>query len=162
MLATARSEDKMKLTEAALVSLWRKFVDVYGLDGVREALDRIERHQRDDVANTRHEQVVARGRRKTAGREAWVLASEVESESERGVSHRIETSGDKIKCSCMAFRFAKGEFGSKTKTCKHVQAYSGATTQATFAFRRESVSVVGGETFRVRRSISLGPIGASR
>lgn len=30
--------------------------------------------------------------------------------------------GGHLMCSCMAFRFAKGEIGSPSKTCKHLKS----------------------------------------
>lgn len=80
----------------------------------------------------------------------WSFVASIESHSRIGKRYEIKRreSDGLLGCSCVAYRFAKGE-----KTCKHLQAFSGTTrARAELTVRRE---VVAGETFTVRRAISF-------
>ena len=54
-------------------------------------------------------------------RQQWTEVGSVESDTQRGTVYTIKmrSGDDLLGCSCMAYRFAKGE-----KRCKHTDAYA--------------------------------------
>jgi hypothetical protein len=46
----------------------------------------------------------------------------VPSDSNPRRAYKIRRHPKGLMCSCMSFRFAVGEFGSATKTCKHLRS----------------------------------------
>lgn len=105
---------------------------------------------------------------------SWTHVTFAESDDKPGVEYEVERRADgAMKCGCMSFRFARGEFGSANKTCKHIREWSALapsmvldastpiTRKVNVQVRRKTATgapVVSAhvETFTFRRAITFG------
>ena len=93
----------------------------------------------------------------------WSGVTFAESDSEPGVEHAIERRPDGAhRCACMSFRFARGQVGSSSKSCKHLRAYlGGVIPPQAVAHLAPTVRTVAGETFTFR-AMAFGGLRAAR
>ena len=89
------------------------------------------------------------------GGPGWESLGTVESHSEPGIRHEIKrrqtAAGQQFGCSCLSYRFARGE-----KTCKHIVAFGGLQGSDAQPLIRQVDVRVDSEEFTVRRGISFG------
>ncbi len=88
---------------------------------------------------------------RTSGRRAattqWEHVTYAESDDKPGVEYEIMRRPDGfMKCACESFRFARGEFGTPSKTCKHIRTW------------RTGGDVANGQPVFVQRLVQPGPL----